>query len=450
MKPLSTRGLLFAGGLAALAPFVSAQVVTLRATINAAQESPASTSPATGSAIMLYDVAANTYDLFVTINNMANTATNSHIHEGAVGVPGAVVAPIGAESVYVRSGNTLTGTFKGLTYGGDKAKLLKGEAYYNIHSAAFPGGEIRGQLIAQPKRLTANITVAQEQATTTTTINSSALGGAVMYYDPVANRVSLRVSIYNFQNTFTNSHYHEGAPGVSGPVVTGLGAASAYTAGGNGFYNGNFDIPYTGDPVKLLTGGAYLNFHSNVYAGGEIRGQVRASDEVPGSRVVNLSARGQVGAGNQVLIQGFIVLGPEPMRVVITAKGPSLSTFGVTGALSDPSLALYDSAGRQLAANNDVGTVAAGSEMASIPGIPTNTLESALVVVLPPGGYSVVVSGNNGATGIALLEVNDLRTLPSTTTTAGASADDVRVAARSAPRKIELCGLPVATVALAR
>jgi hypothetical protein len=409
MNTSSVRVLFFAGFLAGCTALSHAQVVTLRATINAAQETPATTSPATGTAIMLYDVKSNTFDLVVTINNFANTVANSHIHEAAPGVAGAVVTPLGAESVYTRSGNTLTATFHNVTYGGDKPKLLQGGAYYNVHSAQFPGGEVRGQLIAQPKRLYANINVAQEQASSTATINSNASGAAIMSYDPQANRMSLRVSLYQFNNTLANSHFHEAAAGTAGGVVTGLGGASVYTNGGGGYYTGTFDIPYTGDPVKLLTGGAYLNFHSNVYGGGEIRGQVAASDEIPGSRMINLSSRGQVGTGAQVLIQGFIVLGPEPLRILITAKGPSLSAFGVTGALSDPSLALYDSSGRLLAANNDVGTPAAGSDLASIPAVPGNPVESALLVVLSPGNYTAVVSGNNGATGIALLEVNDLR-----------------------------------------
>lgn len=441
------RVCLLASGLTALAAVAQGQVVTLRATLSGSQEAPATTSPATGTAIMLYDVNANTFDLVVTINNFANTATASHIHEGALGVAGPVVTGLGAESVYTRSGNTLTTTFRGITHLGDKLKLLQGGAYYNIHSAQFPGGEIRGQLIAQPKRLYANFTSAQEQAAfPAINIVSNANGGAVMLYDPVANRVSLRLSVYNFPNTLTNSHYHEGAPGVSGAVVTGLGAAtvSGYTNGGGGFYNGSFDIPYTGDPIKLLTGGAYLNFHSNVYSGGETRGQVLPSEESAGSRVINLSARGQVGAGNQVLIQGFSVLGPEPLRVLVTAKGPSLSNFGVTGALSDPTLSLFDSAGRLIASNNDLGAIAVGSELSSIPGVPTNPLESALVVVLPPGNYTVVVGGNNGATGIALVEVNDLRVLSASATPAITVAAGSPVKAKALSAGLELCsGVPL-------
>lgn len=415
--PMNTsrlRGCLFAGGFAAFAVLSQAQIVTLRASLNGAQETPANASPATGNAIMLYDVSTNTFDLIVSVSGFSNLVSDSHLHEAPVGTAGGVVTPIGGESVYTRSGSTLTATFHGLTYGGNKLTLLQGGSYYNLHSAQFPTGEIRGQLIAQPKRLVANFTVAQEQAAgNPNPIISTAYGAAVMTYDPVANHVSLRLSIFNFQNTFTNSHFHEAPAGVSGSVVQAIGGptVTGYTNGGGGFYAGTFELPYGGDPTKLLTGGAYLNFHSSAYPGGEMRGQVLPDEELPGSRLINLSARGQVGSGSQALIQGFVVQGPEPVRVLITAKGPSLSAFGVTGVLSDPVLSLFDSAGRQIATNNDVGTIAAGTELASIPAAPTNPLESALVVTIPPGAYTIMVSGNNGATGTALLEVYDLRTL---------------------------------------
>ncbi len=405
--------MLFAVALTAFASIGLAQIVQFNATITGAQGTPPTGSASTGTATMQYNVATNTFNLFVTINNFPNTLLASHIHEAAPGVSGNVVSPLGAEALYTRSGNTLTGSFFNLTYGGTPATLLQNGAYVNFHTAAFPNGEIRGQLIAQPKRLVANLTVAQEQAAFPT-VNMAGLndyGAAVMTFNPGTNQISLRVSVYNFNNAMNNSHFHEGAPGVSGGVVTALGNASSagYTIVGN-WITGTFDIPYTGDPIKLLTGGAYINFHSTAFPAGECRGQVRASDETPGTRLTNLATRGFVGPGNQVLIEGLINNGPDPIRVLITAKGPSLAAFGVTGALADPSLALYDSAGRQIAVNDNVGTPAAGSELALIPGVPTNTLESALLVVLPPGVYSIVVSGNGGS-GIALLEATDLRTL---------------------------------------
>jgi hypothetical protein len=411
MKTSFLRGLMVAGACAGFALTAQAQVVTLRATINAAQETTATGSPATGSAIMLYDVSSNTFDLVVTLNNMANTITNSHIHEAPAGTAGGVVAPLGAESSYTRTGNTLTATFHNITYGGDKLKLIQGGAYYNVHSAAFPGGEVRGQLIADAKRLYANIDVAQAQATVTngSTINSSAKGAAIAWFDPATNKVTLRVSLYNFANTFSNSHFHEAAAGTSGSVVMGIGGASAYSNGGSGFYNGSFELTYAGDPIKLLTGGAYFNAHSNLYPAGEVRGQVWASDTLPSSRLINVSARGYVGSGDQVLISGFSVVGPEPLRVLVTAKGPSLSAYGLQGVLSDPVLWVFDSAGKLIASNNDIGTPTAGSDLTKISGVPTNALESALLVVVPPGTYSVIVTGNAGATGLALVEVNEVR-----------------------------------------
>lgn len=423
--------LLVAGAMGAMAATARSQIVEFRAALTAQQENPATTSSASGSAIMLYDVGANTFDLMVTINGMANVATGSHLHEAAAGANGPVVTNLGGEAVYTRSGSNLSATFRNVTHGGDKLRLLQGGAYFNIHSAQFPGGEIRGQLLPRPVRLVANMDVAQEQAAFPA-VNLSALnnfGGAILLYDALANTISIRASLFNFRNTFSNSHIHEGAPGVSGPVRTNLGNnanAGGYSSA-NGYIAGTHDVPFVGDPLVLLTGGMYVNYHSTTFAGGELRGQIRVSSELPSTRFANVAVRGFVGTGDQVLIQGISVSGAEPIRALITAKGPSLTAFGVTGALANPRLGLYDSAGREIASNEDVGTVAAGSELAAIPGVPRNAVESALVVVLPPGNYTAMVSSSSG-NGIALLEVTDLRSL---------APAGLIVAAASA---LELCG----------
>lgn len=458
------RGIWSIGALLAFVSFARAQIVEFRATINAAQENPATSSPATGSAVLLYNVVTNTFDLTVTLNNFANTMTASHIHEAAVGANGPVVTNFGGESVYTRSGNTITGNFRGVVHGGTKLTLLQNGAYLNFHTAALPAGEVRGQLIAQPKRLVASINAAQEQAAfPNTTITSNATGAAVMTYNPGTNKVNLRINLYNFTNTLTNSHFHAGAPAVSGPVTTGLGAGTVagYAVSGGTIVGTFLDLTYVGDPIALLTGGTYLNFHSNVYAGGEIRGQVLPSDETLGSRIGVLSTRGFVGTGNQVLIAGLNIPGPEPMRLLITAKGPTLGALGVTGSLADPSLALYDSAGRSIATNDNYASNSAAAEIATLGGAPTNANESALLVVLPPGNYTAVVSGVGGTTGIALLEAVDLRS--AFTLSAGqASITPLKInytasqqAQRLSPMKSarpapELCIAPIVAVAMQR
>lgn len=416
MKITPVRALLFTGALCALAASASAQVVEFRATLNAAQENPPTSSPATGVAVMHYNFATNTFDLSVSITGMTNLVSASHIHEGAMGANGSVVTNLGGETAYVRSGNTLTANFIGVRHLGTPRTLLDGGAYYNIHSAQFPGGEIRGQLIGQPVRLVAKLDVAQEQAAFPA-VNLAGLndfGAAILTYTPGANTISLRSSIFNFNNAFSNSHIHAGAPGVSGPVVHGLGTnpnAGIYS-NTSGAIQGSFDGAYLGDPVALLAGGTYLNYHSTQFSGGELRGQILVSNETsPTSRMVNIATRGFVGTGDQVLIAGFVVGGTEPVRVLATAKGPSLTAFGVAGALANPILTLYDSANRQIARNDDVGTVAAGTELAAINGVPRTAAESALVVVLPPGNYTAIVSAASG-TGVALVEVYDLRGTP--------------------------------------
>ena len=462
MKNRILHSVLFAGAFCALALAGRAQVVQFNATLTAAQETPATTSTATGSAIVLYNVATNTVDLIVTLNGLPSTITDFHIQEGAAGAAGPEIVHY-SPTQFTRSGNTVTATILGTTYAspGKPLTLLKNGAYLNVNTDAFPNGEIRGQLIAQPKRLVASMTVAQEQAAfpavNLTGANLSDFGGAVMSYNPGTNVISLRVSVFNFRNTLNNSHFHQAPPGVSGGVVHALGnnANAGIYNNVNGYIDGSFDGPYLGDPILLLTGGAYLNFHSTTFANGEVRGQVSAADEIPGSRVINLSTRGNVGTGSNVLIGGFSVLGPNPIRVLIAAKGPSLAQYGVTGVLADPQLQLIDSGGRLIAFNDNIGTLAAGSELAAIPGMPTNAAESALVVVLPPGNYTAVASGVGGTTGVALLEATDLRIIGPAVGTATQVISSLPVNAVPAmkiaalPRALKLySGLPLAVTAV--
>lgn len=423
MKILSLRALLVAGAACALALSANAQVIEFRATLNAAQVAApnVSTSAATGSAVMLYDLQANTYDLIVSMTGLGAAVTGSALHEAPAGSNADALTQLGADSAYVRSGNSHTATFRNVSHAtGDFLRLLQSGVYFSVRTTAFPGGEIRGQLIARPIRMVAKIDVAQEQAAMPA-VNFAGIttsGGAVVIYDPASNTVSVRHTLFNFTSTMTNAHIHIGAPGVSGGVlmqlfINGLSANySALTGSITAAHDGLVFFPAGPQQLNniraLLTGGCYLNYHSQAFPNGQARGQLSISSETLNTRLGNVATRGFVGPGEQAMIAGLSVQGSEPIRVLITAKGPSLAAFGVTGALANPRLTLNDSAGREIAANDDVGAVAAGSELSRIPGVPTNAVESALVVVLPPGNYTAVVSSAAG-TGVALVEAYDLR-----------------------------------------
>jgi hypothetical protein len=126
------------------------------------------------------------------------------------------------------------------------------------------------------------------------------------------------------------------------------------------------------------------------------------------SALANLSTRVQIGTGNSVAIAGFIVTGNTAKQVVVRGLGPSLATAGVQGALSDPTLELYDASGNLLATNNDwqqtQAQVLRDSKLA-----PSNDLESAILAPLSPGAYTAILRGNGNATGIGLVEVYDLQ-----------------------------------------
>ena len=127
-------------------------------------------------------------------------------------------------------------------------------------------------------------------------------------------------------------------------------------------------------------------------------------DPTADSKLANVSTRGLVGTGNNVMIGGIIVTGTGSQNVIVRAIGPSLP---VTGALADPTLALYDGNGTLLAMNDNWKDTQEAEIMAT--GVaPTNDLESAIVMTLPASdtglGYTAIVSGVNGTTGVALVE----------------------------------------------
>lgn len=379
----------------------SAALVRFNAALDAAQETTASTSTATGTAVVLYDTATNTVDVTVSLAGYANTITASHIHEGAVGVSGAPVVTLGDETAYAREGAAVTGTLQGLAYGGTPATLLAGAAYINFHSADFPGGEIRGQLVPEPVHFTALLTGSQEVPARAT----EAYGAARATYDPVANTITTLVFVYNFANTLTDSHIHEAPRGTNGTVKVAFGPAANYQNWGTTYAQQFADKTYGGTPLVLLNDGAYVNVHSSTFAGGEIRGQLLASTAASRSRLVNVSARGLVGTGDDVLIAGFVVVGSEPLAVLATGRGPGLAEFGVSGALADPVLGVHDSAGRLLL-QNDAAASGLLPDLVSGSGFaPADPAEAAAFLLLPPGAYTSVMAGAGDTTGVGLAEV---------------------------------------------
>jgi len=159
--------------------------------------------------------------------------------------------------------------------------------------------------------------------------------------------------------------------------------------------------------VALLSEGAYLNFHSNVYAPGEIRGQLYVSEGPSAGRLVNVSARARVGTGEDVLITGMFVAGTEPVRILATARGPFLTGLGVADALQDPMLSVHDAAGNILLENDNTADAPHAALFSTLSFAPDGN-EAGAVLLLPPGAYTSVVAGVADAEGVALAEAHEL------------------------------------------
>ena len=138
-----------------------------------------------------------------------------------------------------------------------------------------------------------------------------------------------------------------------------------------------------------------------------------------GSVLGNISTRGFVQTGNDVMIGGFIVQGTEPKTVIIRAIGPELIAppYNIPNALADPTLELHDGTGALIGSNDNwqttvIGGIITSSQVSAIQNsghVPTQPSESAIVATLQPGNYTAIVSGVNNTVGVALVEVDDLQ-----------------------------------------
>ena len=222
-----------------------------------AQEVPTNASTATGNGLLTFDAATRKISGRVALTGM--TATAAHIHTGVQGVNGPVIFSM-TESA-PGSGIWTTAADAALT-DAQITNLKSGGLYFNAHSAAFPGGEIRGQIGLNVKL--ASLNAAQEVPANT----SAATGMGVLSVNPLTRAASANITLTGM--TATAAHIHLGATGVNGPIIISLVSGSA------GVFSSPADTVLTADQFKAYKqGNLYFNAHSAAFPGGEIRGQIR-------------------------------------------------------------------------------------------------------------------------------------------------------------------------------
>lgn len=191
--------------------------------------------------------------------------------------------------------------------------------------------------------------------------------------------------------------------------------------------NGNLFVVTVGDQeiVKIAPNGTQTVFATSVKAGGLAFEPALTPPPsptptpTPAGHLLNIATRLDVLTNDRVLIGGFIITGNAPKKVLVRAIGPSLSGFGIAGALADPTLELHNPDGSVITNDNwKINDATGQSQEAEVRATtipPSNDFESAIVATLAPGAYSAIVSGKGGGTGIGLVEAYDLdQTAPST------------------------------------
>lgn len=163
---------------------------------------------------------------------------------------------------------------------------------------------------------------------------------------------------------------------------------------------------------RMIVWGGYFTWydplghaHSFVVSTG---GQYCPGSGLPPGTLANISTRAFVQTGENVMIGGLIVTGSGPKKVILRAIGPSLSNFGITGALQDPVLELRDSTGALLASSDNWMDAPNEQEIIQSGLAPSHNLESAILTTLNSGAYTAVLRGLNDGTGTAVVEAYDL------------------------------------------
>ena len=160
--------------------------------------------------------------------------------------------------------------------------------------------------------------------------------------------------------------------------------------------------------VAILQPGAYTALLAGKnQTSGVALVEIYDADASAPSQLANISTRGFVRTGDNVIIGGFILGNSGPSaNVAIRALGPTLAQFGLNNVLADPTLELRDSNGSLLIANDNWEDDSVSAAQLTARGLaPSQAAEAAIFAALPPGGFTAVVAGKDGTTGLGLIEV---------------------------------------------
>lgn len=225
--------------------------------LSGAQEFPQNTSAAAGLGVIAVDPVTKLADITLTFANIAPTA--AHVHTAPITGNGPVTIPFGTptNNKYTVSGFQMTDAML--------SDMRNKAMYFNIHTTALPGGEIRGQVGYQVR------VAAMNGTNEVPPVIGAVSGVGFAAYDVDAKTVFASTTVAGF--TPSAAHIHRGAAGTNGPVIVPFqveGSGLTWTS------NGFVALP-DADALLLFSDGLYMNAHSTVLPAGVVRGQLSAN-----------------------------------------------------------------------------------------------------------------------------------------------------------------------------
>ncbi|KRT64613.1 MAG: CHRD domain-containing protein [Chloroflexi bacterium CSP1-4] len=249
------------------------------ATLDGASEVPAVATAATGDGWVVISSDNTTVTYFVEYSGLSGALAAAHIHTGAPGVAGGVILPLAAGPSPM-FGTLTSADFKPsgsvTTFAEALAAIRGGTTYFNLHTAANPGGEIRGNLTGTAEALEATIDGAQEVPAVAT----AATGNGLAVISSDGTSVGYAVTYGGLSGALAAAHIHTGAPGVAGGVILPLAAGPSPMFGTltSADFKPSGSVTTFAEALAAIRGGTtYFNLHTAANPGGEIRGQIGAA-----------------------------------------------------------------------------------------------------------------------------------------------------------------------------
>jgi Cu/Zn superoxide dismutase len=240
-----------------------------QATLVSTQEVPATASSARGLGTVVLNATETQITVNLSFSGLSTSPIAAHVHgSAAVGSNAGILFDFSAALPAATSGSIATQTFA--ISGAQVAELKAGRFYFNIHTATYGGGEIRGQILTAPAQIFAATLLGSEQVPPTT---SSATGTGKVFLNAAENQIIISLTFSGLTSDATGAHIHGPAsPGANAGILFDFSGAVPPTTS-NTIVPQTFSI--TPDQVAQLKAGQfYFNIHTATFGNGEIRGQI--------------------------------------------------------------------------------------------------------------------------------------------------------------------------------